>query len=204
VLGQAGLDAVEAIERGVPVRTVKLDRGAAEVQEMREAGTLLPAPAPMDPEVFRRDWQAELEVPAEAHPDPLVPYRDATEVEVPSAARLVRKAMEAAGWRVRATYALGWAIDSKGTTKALTHSLALRAERGGSMQADGQRLVAVWIVKEDSEGLLKLKARGVTEIPPPAKGWKFDLAYGWSRRAPLHRLSSVALKAEIREVPDHG
>jgi hypothetical protein len=198
-LGVAGQDAVEAIERGVPMSTVKLDRGEREVQAMREAGTLLPAPAPMDPTVFRRDWQTQLVVPVTAHPAPLVPYRTATEAEIPSAARTVRKAMEAAGWLVRATYALGWAIDSKGATKALTHSTALRAQRGG------RRLVAVWIVKEDSEALVRMAAEEITgAVPPPVKGWKFDLAYGWSKVSPLHGLSAAALKAEIQEAPDHG
>lgn len=200
----AGWAAVEAIESGRPVREVLMDQGERLVGQLREQGRLLPPPAPMDPAVYQRDW-GKLEVPAaEAHPAPLVPYRDATEAEIPSAARKVRALMEASGWRVRATYALGWAIDSTGKTKALTHSLALRAERGGSMGRDGQRLVACWTVKEPCEGLLKLKVRGVTEVPPPATGWKFDLAYGWSRVSPQHKLSAAALKAEIQEVLEHG
>lgn len=145
--------------------------------------------------------RAALAQPAGAHPPALVPYRAAVEAEIPSAARTVRKQAEANGWRVRATYALGWAIDAKGRTTHLTHSLALRMERGGSMAEDGQRTVAVWTVREDSQNLTNLHVRGAATVPAPATGWKFDLAYGWSKASPLHKLGAAALKAELVSQP---
>jgi hypothetical protein len=136
--------------------------------------------------------RAALVQPVGAHPPPLVRSRAAREVEIPSAARTVRKQAEAAGWTVLATYALGWAIDAKGTTKSLAHSTALRMRRGGDL------LVAVWVAKEESQNLVNLKLRGAADVPaPPAAGWKFDLAYGWSEHSPLHKLGAAALKASL-------
>jgi hypothetical protein len=194
--GQAGLDVVEAIERGCSVQTVGFDRAMREIKA--DPFSLRPTPAPQPADLFKRD----LEVPAAGpHPEPLVPYREAKELELPSAARTVRKQAEAAGWRVRATYALGWAIDSKGATKALTHTLALRMERGASIADGGQRLVACWAAKET---ILAASYVQGDAVAVPTKGWKFDLAYGWSRRSPLHKLSSMAMKSEINEEAPGG
>jgi hypothetical protein len=190
VWGQAGLDAAEAIQRGCEVRTVGFER--AERQIKADPFLLRPTPAPQPADLFKRN----LVVPAAGpHPEPLVPYRDARELEIPSAARTVRKQAEAAGWCVRATYALGWAVDSKGVTRALTHTLALRMSRG-AVASGGQRLVAVWSAKETIQAASYVQGGAVAV---PVKGWKFDMAYGWSRRAPLHKLSSVSMKAEINE-----
>lgn len=150
-----------------------------------------PTPAPQPADLFKRD----LEVPAAAHPAPLVPARGAREVEIPSAARGVRKLAEGNSWIVRCTYALGWVLGARGETRALTHSLALRMSR----EATEHRLVAVWSVKEPHEGLLKLQDRGVCDIPVPTTGWKFDLAYGWGAGQPHHKLSAAALKESIKE-----
>lgn len=142
--------------------------------------------------------QLGLQMPAEAHPEPLVGARVAREVEIPGAARAVRKLAEASGWTVRATYALGWVLGSRGETRALTHSLALRMRCDLVVQRETLWVVAVWSVKEPHEGLLKLADRGVCEVPVPSAGWKFDLGYGWGGGQPHHKLSAVALKETIK------
>lgn len=151
-----------------------------------------PVPAPQPADLFKRD----LEVPKAVHPEPLVPARDAREVELPSAARSVRKLAEAHGWIVWCTYALGWVLGAKGDTRSLTHSVALRMSR----EATEHRLVAVWTVKEPTEGLEKIAdvlQRGPVAVP--LTGWKFDLAYGWGAGQPHHKLSAAALKETIKE-----
>lgn len=145
-----------------------------------------------------REAREKLEMPAEAHPEPLVGARPAREVEIPSAARGVRRLAEASGWTVRATYALGWVLGSRGETRALTHSLALRMRCDFAVQWETRWVVAVWSVKEPHEGLLKLADRGVCEVPVPVAGWKFDLGYGWGGGQPHHKLSAVALKTTIK------
>jgi hypothetical protein len=142
-----------------------------------------------------------LEVPASVHPEPLVRARDAREVEIPSAARSLRKVAEANGWSVRPTYALGWVLGAKGKTAALTHTLAVRMTEKGLDEGvvSVRMVVAVWNVKEPDQGLLKLADRGVAEIPVPVAGWKFDMAYGWGGGQPHHKLSAAALKQTIKE-----
>lgn len=146
-----------------------------------------------------REAREKLEMPADAHPEPLVGARVAREIEIPSAARSVRKFAEASGWGVRATYALGWVLGSRGETRALTHSLALRM-----YHVSGERpcewIAAVWSAKEPSEGLLKLADREVCEVPVPTTGWKYDLGYAWGGGQPHHKLSAVALKETIKGV----
>jgi len=190
---QAGLDAATAIEKRQPVHVVAIERA---YQDLVVAGAPKPTPAPQPADLFKRD----LVVPKAAHPAPLVPARLANEVEIPSAARTVRKLAESEGWHVKATYALGWVMGAKGETRALTHSLALRMVEGGLEEGvlPSRRLVAAWVAKEPDQGLLNLKDRGVTEIPVPGKGWKFSLAYAWGEGG-LHALSAVALKETIKE-----
>lgn len=149
-----------------------------------------PIPAPQPADLFKRDPI----VPAVVHPQPLVPARAAHEVEVPSAARTVRKLAEANGWQVRCTYALGWVLGSRGDTRALTHSVALRMQMGPVMGRDTRMIVAVWTVKETEPGLLDR-----SPVAVPVKGWKFDLAYGWGGGTPHHKLSAAALKESIKE-----
>jgi hypothetical protein len=138
----------------------------------------------------------KVELPlTEPHPAPLVSRRPAREVEIPSAARSVRKLMEGHGWMVRPTYALGWTLSARGKVGHLTHSLALRAHQG----RDRRRVVAVWEVREVSEKLARLTSEGITGLlPMPVAGWKFDLAYGWGAGQPIHRLGAEALKAYVR------
>jgi hypothetical protein len=183
---KAGLDAATAIERGCSVMTVGMDRAMGEP-------LVRPTPAPQPADLFKRD----LVVPKAAHPAPLIGARDANEVEIPSAARKVRTLAEANGWRVRPTYALGWVLGARGETRALTHSLALRMMRQEQVGGPARHIVALWVVKEPDQGLLNLKARGVTEIPVPGKGWKFDLAYTWGM-GDLFSLSAVALAETIK------
>lgn len=196
---------------GVPVRMPLAPDTDAAVQTwaatIREAGysrgmqdplpVVKAGPAPAS---YPRTWPG-LEVSTEEpHPAPLVPARHAREVEIPSAARTVRKLMEGNGWRVEATYALGWVIDAKGKTKALTHSLALRAMHQVVLAGPARHLVAVWTVKEPEEVLGRDWAeRGRTWGVPPTAGWKFDLAYGWGAGQPHHKLSAAALKESIKE-----
>lgn len=154
-----------------------------------------PVPAPQPVDLFRRD----LEVPKAVHPEPLVPARTAREVELPSAARTVRKLAEAHSWMVRATYALGWVLGAKGDTRALTHSVALRMHRPGrwvTVEGNCPHVVAVWTVKEPDQDVVEA---GRYVPAPPTTGWKFDLAYGWGGGQPHHKLSAVALKETIKE-----
>jgi len=166
-----------------------------------DVGVIGPVPAhtAADPELVAA-YRA-LEVPASEHPKPLVPARDAKEVEICSAARGVRKLAESHSWLVRPTYALGWVLDARGKTAALTHTLALRMQRPGrwvEVEGNCPHVVAAWKAKEPDEGLLKLADRGVCEIPIPDK-WTFDLAYGWGAVQPHHKLSAAALKETIKE-----
>ena len=169
------------------------------IEQDRAAGTLIPAGQPYDPAVFKR----ELTVPVTEHPAPLVPARAAREVEIPSAARTVRKLAESNGWWVRCTYALGWVLGSRGETRSLTHTLALRMTESGLDEGviSVRRLVAVWKVAEPVQDLLYWAERAGTDwsAPVPAAGWKFDLAYGWGGGQPHHKLSAAALKAMIKE-----
>lgn len=176
---------------------------AAHRESLMEAGRkalseLLPVrkAGPVQPEAYRRTWPG-LEVPARgSHPEPLVRARPAREVEVPSAARRVRKLMEEHGWRVQSTYALGWVLGARGDVRSLTHTLALRAQRGdGRRHPDVRYAVAVWACKEPSEPLAGQRM----EFPPPTAGWKFDMAYGWGAGTPQHKLSAEALKTWIKE-----
>lgn len=180
-------------------RKRRLDGAEVWLKEQRELGTLVPRnPQPLDPAVFARPV---LNVPVAVHPAPLVRRRTAREVEIPGAARTVRKLAEANGWMVRATYALGWAIDASGKTRDLTHTLALRMEFGGTMMPDTRMLVAVWKVRETSEALVRerFSVDQQAVAVPPAKGWKFDMAYGWGAGHAIQKLSAAALKESIKE-----
>jgi hypothetical protein len=155
----------------------------------------VPAHTAPDPDLVRA-YRA-LEVPRSEHPKPLVPVREARELELPSAARTVRKLAEANAWKVQATYALGWVLGAKGETRALTHTVALRMQLGVTMGWDTRMTVAVWNVKEPM--VLPDALIGPVVIAPPTTGWKFDLAYGWGGGAPIHKLSAAALKESIKE-----
>lgn len=159
---------------------------------------------PVQPEAYRRTWPG-LEVTVTVpHPEPLVRARPAREVEVPSAARRVRKLMEEHGWRVQSTYALGWVLGARGDVRSLTHTLALRAQCGdGRRHPDVRYAVAVWACKEPSEDYARvIMLRDLERDKPvivPTAGWKFDMAYGWGAGTPQHKLSAEALKTWIKE-----
>lgn len=63
------------------------------------------------------------------HPEPEVPCREATEEEIPRAAKLMRKRAEAAGWSVRATYARGTVMHLTGKPGKVVDSIALRMHK---------------------------------------------------------------------------
>lgn len=160
---------------------------------LREAG--IRKAGPVQPEAYARTWPG-LDVPVhQPHPEPLVRARPAREVEIPSAARTVRKLMEAHGWRVTPTYALGWVLGARGDVRSLTHTLALRA-----WGAEERYAAAVWACKEPDGNMVQLRVRSRGEIViVPTSGWKFDMAYGWGAGQPAHKLSALALKTYIKE-----
>jgi hypothetical protein len=63
------------------------------------------------------------------HPPPLVPLREATDAELPRTARALLKAAEAAGWRVRATYAHGYSLGLHDEPGPLVESIATRLRK---------------------------------------------------------------------------
>lgn len=188
-------DAVELW--GADIRGAGFDRAMKEIEMDPSVLKAQLAPQPVD--LFKRD----LEVPASVHPEPLVPVRAAREVEIPSAARSVRKLAEANGWRVQVTYALGWVLGARGETRSLTHTVALRLFWQVQVGGVARHAVAVWSVKEPNREL----ADAMREHPGdpdhaiivPTTGWKFDLAYGWGPGQPHHKLSAAALKETIKE-----
>lgn len=163
---------------------------------LRETG--IPKAGPVQPEAYRRTWPGLDVAVHEPHPEPLVRARLAREVEIPSAARTVRKLMEEHGWRVQSTYALGWVLGARGDVRSLTHTLALRAENIGRRGVNAYA-AAVWACKEPSEEQARIPYNGDRGPLPPTAGWKFDMAYGWGAGQPQHKLSAAALKIYIKE-----
>jgi len=96
-----------------------------------------------------------------SHPAPEVTARPAAAEEIPTGAKRVMKAALAAGWEVNPTYARGHAMGSRGETKGLTHSLALRMCLPGTRY----RAAAVWTAAATSEA--------------PALKWSADSAFAW-------------------------
>jgi hypothetical protein len=143
----------------------------------------------------------QLVVPVAVHPKPLVPARDAREIEVPSAARSVRKLAESHGWEVRTKYALGWVMGARGETRSLMHKVSLRMQYGVTMGPDTRMVVALWGVAEPELGFVAGwdTHRDEDPVMVPTDGWKFEFAYGWGAGQPHHKLSAVALKATIKE-----
>lgn len=178
-------------------REGQLNRGLRALAQERAIG--IRKAGPVQPEAYARTWKetAGLDVPVhQPHPEPLVRARPAREVEIPSAARTVRKLMEAHGWRVTSTYALGWVLGARGDVRSLTHTLALRARTMG----DRWWAVAVWVCKELNAELTRREVeRGGDVVIVPTAGWKFDMAYGWGAGQPAHKLSAAALKTYIKE-----
>lgn len=73
------------------------------------------------------------------HPEPQVPRRPAVPAEVPTMAGRLAKSAASAGWTVVLTYARGTAIDRRGRSGIVVHSLAARLSKGTD------RAVAIWI-----------------------------------------------------------
>lgn len=87
-----------------------------------------PQPAPYDPSVVSRLAVAE----KQPFPAPTVSSRDGAMVDPPSAFLILKREMEAAGWRTLVQYAHGNMPHSKlGTPLAAKPSWALRLERHG-------------------------------------------------------------------------
>jgi len=65
-----------------------------------------------------------------AHPAPLVRARPAADAEIPSTARTLAEAAEAAGWQTWFDYAHGTRTNARGEPTRVVESVVLRARRG--------------------------------------------------------------------------